>query len=218
MENSYNNVYDINSLVYASADDGDWAKVPETVKAITNYLNNDQFAVLNSKVHPKALIKMVTEAFKANSMKETDKRYSLEFGHFEEIPAILFTDEIVSVYFAASDEYRVQKRLKLMIRPFVSLPESPPITAATAMGLFEMRIWVPVSRQNSVFWQICQAFEGYRSIYQDKQEALWAPGNMKDDLFIRLDAYFERLAICIHEGGLSEKEAMNVALKQLIES
>jgi hypothetical protein len=192
--------------------------VPETVNTIKTYLRTDQFVVLTTEDHPGTLVRAVADAFKPEQTKDTDDGYFLELGHFDGIPAVQISDEVISIYFSAADEDRLLKRLKwqeLKGEPVRSLPECPPIDTATALDLFETRVWVPMTERNTVPWVIQQAFKGYRQIYRDDREMLWVPGDSEVDLFARLDAYFERLAICGFEGNLTEKEATTVAIRQL---
>lgn len=210
---------DMINLTHAAANDGDWAElVPATVNTLKAYLKTDQFVVLTTEEHPEALVKAVTNAFKPERTEDTSDGYFLELGHFEGIPAVQISDEVISIYFSAADEHRLLKRLKwqeLNGKPVRSLPESPPIETATALNLFETRMWVPMTERSTVPWMIQQAFEGCRPIYRNDREMLWVPGDAEAELFSRLDAYFERLAICVFEGNLTEKEAATVAIRQL---
>ncbi len=57
---------------------------------------------------------------------------------------------VTSIYFARESEAKVVEMLgKKLSAPanFVSLPESPPVEAATALGLFQVRVWVPKAKR-----------------------------------------------------------------------
>ena len=62
---------------------------------------------------------------------------------------------------------------------------------------------------------MARAFPGHRPIYLGDRDAVWVVAESETEIFSRLDSYFERLAICMSDGGLSEDEALAVASRHL---
>ena len=100
-------------LCHASVTDGDWSEImPETVKALEEYLKADQFVVLISEEHPEELVNSVIDAFDANRTLDVDDGCLLELGTYSGIPAALFNTDLEAVYFASANESAVMSILK----------------------------------------------------------------------------------------------------------
>ncbi len=205
-------------LTIATADDGDWSDVaPETVHTLKAYLKTDRFAVLTTEDHPEDLINEVEKAFRSKLMKDSDSLF-LELGTFKRIPAVRITDEIVSVYFSYKNRQEIEKilnRQKWDEESFISLPESPPVVTAKIFEMLEVRVWVPMVGRKNLTKFMNRAFEGYRPILRNDLEMLWVPGEAEENIFTRLDDYFECIAICVHDGSLDQEGAESIALRQL---
>ena len=207
-------------LCHAAADDGDWAEVvPETVHMLQTYLNTDLFVVLVDESLPEDTVAGIFDAFETGEGHTVDEGCLLELGYYRGIRAALFNDDLTSLYFAQSDEQKVIEVLSGDIPVFselVSLPESPPQDVVPALGMFELRIWVPPAEWKADSAKCIQkVFPHHIPIYVGDHDAVWVPADVEKDLFSKLEAFFERLAICLFDGKLSKEEARTVAGEHL---
>lgn len=196
-----------------------WAEVaPETVRVLREYLETDRYAVLTGQEHTEPLVQLVVDAFEAIEVSTADDRFRVELGDYGGIPAVLLTDKRTVVYFARADESKVVDTLAgemWLFDDFVSLPESPPPGVVKVLGMFELRVWVPQSGRKTALMRAHRMFSDHRPVYLGDQDSVWVPAEAESDIFGRLDAYFERIAISMSDGGLSEAEARTVAFDQL---
>ena len=103
-------------LCHASVSDGDWMEVlPETVKAIKEYLKTNQFVVLTSEEQPSELVNSVINAFNADRTMDVDNGCMLGLGTYSGIPAAVFNTDLEAVYFASTKESAVISILKNML-------------------------------------------------------------------------------------------------------
>lgn len=206
-------------LCHVTADDGDWADtVPETVHLLKTYLKTDHFCVLSLENLPGQLVEWIFKAFEDAEGHEVDEGCMLELGEYHGIPAALFNDDLTAVIFARDDEQKARDALTGNIPVFedvASLPESPPQDAAALLGMFELRIWVPQTQWKIAAKQVRRIFTHYLPIYVGAQDAVLVPDDVEEEIYSRLEAYFERMAICQIDGMLSREEARTVATRQL---
>ena len=109
-------------LYHASVSDGDWMEVlPETVKALKEYLETNQFVVLTSEEQPEKLVASVLDAFISNQTLDVDDGSMLELGTYFGIPTALFNSDLEAVYFASTDEFAVVNILE-KVTPVPTIP------------------------------------------------------------------------------------------------
>jgi hypothetical protein len=206
-------------LCHAAADDGDWATtVPETVHMLQTYLKTDHFAVLSLDAMPGQMVEWIFKAFENAESHTVDGGCMLELGHYHGIRAALYNDDLTAVYFARTDEQKVRDVLTGNIQvfgDFVSLAESPPRDVLSALAMFELRIWVPQLEWKIAAKHIQELFTHYLPIYVGSQDAVLVPDDVEKEIFSRLEAYFERMAICMFDGNLTREEAKTVAARHL---
>ena len=220
MSNNKGDGHDTIQLSHADADDGDWAEVvPETVGTLQEYLGTDEFAVVSEEEQPWEVLRILIDNLVVEEKRQVDNGYFLALGRFDSVPAVLFHGGLSAVYVARKDEWAVRDALSMEVLTFgedlVSLPESPPADTTEALGMYELRLWVPKRRKGTHARRLARAFLGHRPIYLGDRDAVWVPAESETEIFSRLDSYFERLAICMSDGGLSEVEALAVASRHL---